>query len=197
MTKFENTIKEMQEEIDDLKDTLKAKADTLDETSLIKARELVDKTVDVINTTIGKVKGVAKEEVDEDKVDDFLENVETKVQEAVDYAKAKIEEFSKSEYSLDNLFDEISADFEKIKSSDTFKKVSDLAKDAYNQVNDYLSKPEVKQAITKAKETTINIAEKGVEGLKKVLSSKPVKTTKKAAKAKKTTKKTAKKKAAK
>ena len=174
MKKIENTIKQLQKEIKGLEKTLKAKEDILDDNAREKAEELVDRTIDTIDATIEKVKAVVDEKVDDDKIEEFLENVEVKSKEAVDYAKAKIEEFAceNKKFDLDKLFDEISSDFEKIKESDTFKKVTDFAKDAYNQVNDYLQKPEVKQAIDKAKKTTIDIAEKGVEGLKKVLTSK-------------------------
>ena len=64
-------------------------------------------------------------------------------------------------------------EFEKVKDSDALKKTADFLSDIQNKINEFFEKPEVKQAIEKAKTTTVNIAEKGVEGLKKALNTEP------------------------
>lgn len=172
MSKFDETIKQMQDEIQDLENVVKEKADRLDDTAKQKAEELVEKTKTAINSSIEKVSAVVQDTIDEDKLNTFLESVQTKSKEAVDYTKAKIEEFANTtpKQNLDALLDEIVGDFDKVKETDTFKKASEFVKNIGDQVNDYLNKPEVKEAIDKAKKTTIVIAEKGVEGLKKVLT---------------------------
>ena len=62
-------------------------------------------------------------------------------------------------------------EFDKIKETDAFKKTADVLVELTNKLNEFLNKPEVKDAINKAKVTTVNIAEKGVDGLKKVLKT--------------------------
>ena len=54
--------------------------------------------------------------------------------------------------------------------NENVKKVTDAVSDTYqkakNGVEDYLNKPEVKENIEKAKDATINVAEKAVAALK-------------------------------
>ena len=95
--------------------------------------------------------------------------------EAVDFTKNKVSELVDKvdkENKLDKLGEDIMAEFDKLKASDAFKKTADFLNDTLSKVTDYFNKPEVQDAINKAKTTTINIAEKGVEGLKKALEPK-------------------------
>ena len=48
---------------------------------------------------------------------------------------------------------------------------ADFLNDLSNRINEFFERPEVKEAINKAKVTTVNIAEKGVENLKKALNT--------------------------
>ncbi|MBQ1910525.1 MAG: hypothetical protein II174_03290, partial [Erysipelotrichaceae bacterium] len=68
--------------------------------------------------------------------------------------------------------EDIMAEFDKLKESDAYKKTADFLSDISAKVNDYFNKPEVKEVINKAKTTTIKVAEKGVENLKKALEPK-------------------------
>jgi len=173
MSKFDETIEKLKKEYDELEETVKEKYEQFDEAAKPKAEELVKKTQAAIQATIDKVQEAVKDLKEDEKVDEFLDSVQTKSQEAVDYTKAKIEEFANSgaKESLDKIYQDIMADFEKIKETDQFKKVSDFANAATDKVKDYLNKPEVQEALDKAKKTTIKVAEKGVEGLKKVLNA--------------------------
>ena len=63
------------------------------------------------------------------------------------------------------------SEFDKVKETDAFKKATDLLADLSAKINEVLNRPEVKEAIDKAKITTVNLAEKGVDGLKKVLKT--------------------------
>ena len=194
MTKFEKTVKALKEDIADLEKSFNKATADLDEATKLKAREIVEKTEDTINRSIDKVSAVINDIKDEEKMNDLLDKVKAKAKEATDYAGERIDAIINNNdgIDIDKLHDDIMAEFDKLKETDAFKKTTVLIKEGYDKINEFLDKPEVKQAINKAKTTTISIAEKGVEGLKKVLETKAgtkatKKTTKKKDPAKKTT----------
>ena len=174
MTKFEETVKEMESQVEELETNLAEKAQNLDEASKERARALVDKTEEAIKSSIEKVKAIINDVQQDDKLDEFLDKVKAKSMEAVEFTKEKINELTQKvdkENKLDKLGEDIMAEFDKIKESDAFKKTADFLNDISGKVADFFEKPEVKEAITKAKTTTVSLAEKGVEGLKKALKT--------------------------
>ena len=175
MTKFEDTVKEMESQVEELENDLAAKAEKLDEANMEKAKVLVAKTEEAIKSSIEKVKGIINDVQEDEKLDEFLDKVKAKSMEAVEFTKEKVAELTQQddkENKLEKLGDDIMAEFDKLKESDAFKKTADFLSDIHTKVNDYFNKPEVQDAINKAKTTTINIAEKGVESLKKALEPK-------------------------
>lgn len=172
MTKIQKLKKLLDAGIQDVEESLSEKYEKLDDESKAKIEDLIAKAKNAVNTAVEKTGAVITEVKDKEKVDEFIEGVEEKSQETFDFIKAKIEEFAdkKNAKNTDDILAEIFNDFEKVKESDTYKKATDFVKGIGEQVNEYLNKPEVKQAINKAKKTTINIAEKGVDGLKKILT---------------------------
>lgn len=198
MNKFEGTIKELKEDIKNLEKEAKKKINSfdLDDNKKEKINEFVESTKNVINSSIDKISSAINELQDDEKLDALFDKVKAKSKEAVDYALSKIDNIinNKDEITVDSLHDDIMASFDKLKESDAYKKTTILIKEGYAKLNEFLEKPEVKEKINSAKKTTIKVAEKGVEELKKVLVvDEPKKATKKATKAKatkKTTKKT-------
>ena len=174
MTKFEDTVNEMESQVEELESDLAEKTEQLDEAGKEKARALVNKTEEAIKSSIEKVKGIINDVQQDEKLDEFLDKVKAKSMEAVDFTKEKIGELTQKvdkENKLDKLGDDIMAEFDKVKESDVYKKTADFLSDIHGKVNEFFEKPEVKEAINKAKTSTVNIAEKGVEGLKKVLKT--------------------------
>lgn len=176
MSKIDETIQKMQESIDDLENTVKQKTDRLNEVAKERTAILVEKTESAISSSIEKIKAVAEDVKDEEKLNEFLDNVQAKSKEAIDYTKAKVEEFANNppKQSVEKVYEDIVAEFDKVKESDIVKTVGQFIKGVGDNVTEYLNKPEVKEAINKAKKTTISIAEKGVDGLKKVLATEEV-----------------------
>ena len=175
MTKFEDTVKEMESQVEDLENDLAEKEGQLDDVGKEKARMLVEKTEEAIKSSIEKVKGIINDVQEDEKLDEFLDKVKAKSMEAVDFTKEKVAELTKkadSDNRLEKLGNDIMAEFDKLKESDAYKKTADFLSDISAKVNDYFNKPEVQEVINKAKTTTINIAEKGVENLKKALEPK-------------------------
>ncbi len=176
MTKFEDTVKEMESQVQELEKDLAAKVDNLDDEGKQKAKALVEKTEQAIKSTIDKVKNVIADVQEDEKLDEFLDKVKAKSMEAVEFTKVKVSELTNNkekDNTLEKLGNDIMNEFEKVKDSDALKKTADFLSDIQNKINEFFEKPEVKQAIEKAKTTTVNIAEKGVEGLKKALNTEP------------------------
>ena len=174
MNKFEETVNELKADIDELEESFTAKTIEIDESKKAQARELVDKAKKAINTSIEKVSAVIEKLEDSEKLDDLLDKLKAKSKEAVDYTLDKIDALinNEPEISIDELHDEIMAEFENLKGNETIRKTTVLIKQGAAKINEFLEKPEVKDTINKAKKTTIKVAEKGVEGLKKVLEAK-------------------------
>ena len=202
MKKIDDTIKEMQNYLKDLDKDFNAKVDKLSDEAKVKAEELLNKTKKAVNNSIKKVNEAVDGIKNDERLDDFLDEIKARSKEAVEYTKAKISSIDKDSDGkiLDDLHDEIMDEFNKLKENEVYKKTSVFIKDVGTKINDYLQKPEVKAKIKKAKKTTVDLAEKGVKGLKKVLDTeeKPKKntTTKKTTAKKTTTKKAASKKPA-
>lgn len=177
MQKFDDTVKEMESQVKELEDDLAEKVEKLDEEGKEKAKALVEKTEEAIRSSIEKVKGIINDVQEDEKLDEFLDKVKAKSMEAVDFTKGKIAELTKKpedKKTLEDLGNDIMAEFDKIKESDAFKKTADFLSDIGDKVNEFFEKPEVKAAINKAKTTTVSIAEKGVENLKKALKTEEI-----------------------
>lgn len=195
MNKFDSTVKELKQDISDLENDFNKVAKDLDEAGKIKAREVVEKTEKTINSSIEKVGAVINDITDEEKLNELLDKIKAKAKEATDYAIEKVVAIANHEdiVDIDALHDDIMNEFDKLKETDIYKKTTVLVKEGYSKINEFLEKPEVKQAINKAKLTTLKAAEIGVDALKKVLDSNGTK--KKAPTKKAETKKTSAKKA--
>ena len=178
MQKFDDTVKEMESQVKELEDDLAEKVEKLDEEGKEKAKALVEKTEEAIRSSIEKVKGIINDVQEDEKLDEFLDKVKAKSMEAVEFTKEKVSELTKKPdekgKTLEDLGNDIMAEFDKIKESDAFKKTADFLSDIGTKVNEFFEKPEVKSAINKAKATTVNIAEKGVENLKRALKTEEI-----------------------
>lgn len=173
MNKFDSTVKELKQDINDLENDFNKVAKDLDEAGRIKAREIVEKTEKTINSSIDKVSAVINDVTDEEKLNELLDKMKAKAKEATDFALDKVVAIANNEdtVDIDALHDDIMNEFDKLKDSDIYKKTTVLVKEGYSKINEFLEKPEVKQAINKAKLTTLKAAEMGVDALKKVLES--------------------------
>ena len=174
MDKFEETVNELKTDIEDLDKEVESKLEGLDEDKKARISELVEKAKTAINTSIEKVSAVINEIDDSEKLDDLLDKIKAKAKEAVDYTTNRIDALINGEKTvdIDRLHDDIMAEFDKVKENEVVRKTTVLIKEGYAKINEFFEKPEVQDTIKKAKKTTIKVAEKGVEGLKKVLDVK-------------------------
>ena len=172
MKKYQSVIKDLNTKLEELKQFAEDKIKNLDENKKEQISELLDKTATAIDNAVEKIEELGKQKIDEEKFKEFLNKVANKANESIDFAKAKINEIIlDDDKNLNDVFENISAEFDKVRESDLFKKASEVVNDIGNGINEFLEKPEVKETIKKVKITTINIAEKGLDGLKKVLNT--------------------------
>ena len=178
MNKFEDTMKQMQQNVEELSKYVAEKTKELNNSETKeKVEVLVKKTQDAIGASMKKVNDVIGNVADDDKLDEFLDKIKAKSQEAVNFTKDKVDSMTRtSAPSLEDLGKEIMAEFDKLKDTEVFKNTADFLKDLGGKINEFMDKPEIQSAITKAKTTTINLAEAGVDGLKKVLKTEPAET---------------------
>ncbi len=178
MSKFDDTVKEMESQVKELEDDLAGEIDKLDEEGKQKAKALVERTEEAIRSSIEKVRTVITNVKEDEKLDEFLDKVKAKSMEAVDFTREKVQELTakkeESEKTLDDASNDIMGVFDNIKESETLKKTAEFLGDISKKINEFFERPEVKEAIDKAKIKTVNIAEKGVEGLKKVLNTEEI-----------------------
>ena len=178
MSKFDDTVKEMESQVKELEDDLAGEIDKLDEEGKQKAKALVERTEEAIRSSIEKVRTVITNVKEDEKLDEFLDKVKAKSMEAVDFTREKVQELTakkeESEKTLDDASNDIMGVFDNIKESETLKKTAEFLSDINKKINEFFERPEVKEAIDKAKIKTVNIAEKGVEGLKKVLNTEEI-----------------------
>lgn len=193
MNKLDKVVKDLEDDVKDLEAGLADRIDDLDDQKKQKATELVDKTKALIKVSIDKIAAVYEEIKEDQKIDEFLDKIKAKAKEAVDYTMDKIDALKNQDTTtIDCLSNELVNGFESLKESDIYKKTQVLLKEGAIKVNDFINRPDVQEAIKKAKITTVKYAEKGVDGLKQILK---VEDTKKPATKKAPAKKTATKKA--
>lgn len=171
MSKISETISELKAHVEELEGYAKKYADILTEEGKEKVNAVKDKTVNAINKSIDKIKDIAEDAYDEKQIEEFVSKVKEKVKEALDFTKGKIDDLANQspKQDFEKLFEDIADDFDKVMQSDIMKKTADFFKGIGDDITNYLNKPEVKESINKVKTSTINAAEKGVEGLKKIL----------------------------
>ena len=189
--KIEKDIKDLtktlEKEIDNLKD--KASEVIEDERVQNALNTITDKTVDFLDEVKEKVGDLWEYYSDPEEIARIVENIKVVSKNVYDASLAKINEVKNNKdvqkavasaenflkVTYDKTADVAKDTFDKAMENDDVKKAFDTALSAYNNVKDivteYFEKPEVQENIDKAKDFTIDIAEKGVAALKKWLKT--------------------------
>lgn len=172
--KKDKTISEIKDYVMDLDKNVSKKVSKLDGESKEYGQQILEDTKYVINTAIEKINDAYNQIKNDERVDEFLDRVKAKAKEAVELAKTKIDDlqyYGAKKRPLDELYDDVMSGFDQLKKSDAYSKTQVVLEDISSRVHEFLDKPEVQDTIKKVKTTTINLAEKGVAGLKKVLDT--------------------------
>ena len=173
MNRFDTTIKKMQDIINDIKTVGDKKASGKDEETILKIKTVSDKTIDTINEASVKLKEVVNKISDEEELNKFLDRVEEKCKQAADYAFNKFDEIvpeEKNEYV--KIDDEEKSSMEKLLDNENVKNAAKIATDIKNDIVDFINKPETKKTINNIKYSALNIADKSLDALLKILDDK-------------------------
>lgn len=186
--------KEIEQKINETVEQMKAKIDEISsQASKVEgdysevAKDISDKAIDVLKQASDKLEEIWATITDPDEIKKAIDFVSVKSTEVYDTSMKKIKDFMNSDDTKKTI-----ADTEQFfkdasnKASEAFKEAYDKAMEnkdvkefadgitkAYNDamkgVNEFFEKPEVKEGIEKAKDVTIDYAEKAVSALKEWL----------------------------
>ena len=172
MSRFDTTIKKMQDIMSDIKKASDKKAEGKDEETVLKIKTISDKTIDTINEASVKLKEVVGKISDEKELDDFLSRVEDKCKQTADYALKKLDEIvpieEKTEYvKINDVDDKLPT--EKLIENDNVKNAAKMATDIKDEIIDFINSPETQEKIKNVKLSALNVADKGLDAILKLL----------------------------
>ena len=172
MSRFDTTIKKMQDIMSDIKKASDKKAEGKDEETVLKIKTISDKTIDTINEASVKLKEVVGKISDEKELDDFLSRVEDKCKQTADYALKKLDEIvpveEKTEYvKINDVDDKLPT--EKLIENDNVKNAAKMATDIKDEIIDFINSPETQEKIKNVKLSALNAADKGLDAILKLL----------------------------
>lgn len=181
--KVNETVEEMKEKIDEIS----SEANKVSGKYAEKAKELSDKATDVLKQASNKLQEVIKDVQDPEEVQKVIEFVKSKSKTVYDASMKKLNEFLNSKQvqtlkedgtklvkdAADKTTEVLKDAYDKAMENPNVKDFADNVNKVYtsakNSVNDFLEKPEVQEKIDKAKDVTIDVAEKAVAALKEWL----------------------------
>lgn len=181
--KVSETVEQMKAKIDEISN----EAQKVDGPNASKAKELSEKATDILKQASDKLMDVWKNITDPEEVKKALDFVSTKSKEVYDTSMKKIKEFVESDETKkvvneaeqfikdagDKASEVLKGAYDKAMENPDVKKIADGVSKTYNDavkaVDNFLEKPEVQQGIEKAKDVTIDYAEKAVAALKEWL----------------------------
>lgn len=164
------TVKEMQDKIDEINES----AEELNGTpGAEKANAIRDKAVEIITKACEKLLEMAKTVKDSDELAKGIELVKSKTKDLTEATLEKLNEIKNNPEVLEALeavsnkakeiYGEVREN-EKVKVG--VKVANNIYDDVRGNVTEYMSRPDVQEKVDKAKDTTIDIAEKAVDALR-------------------------------
>ena len=158
--------KELKENVNKLVEDLQKKIDGIKEAGKNskneKVEEIVGKVADALNSIIDKIVDVAKDSAYSQEVLNSIDFVKAKSKTLYEEALKKIEEIKKDE-KVNEAIENVTNVTKKIADSVTD---NEFVKAAENSIYEFKNKPEVKNAIDRAKHSTVEVAEKALSILK-------------------------------
>lgn len=169
MNRFNETIKKMQSITDDIKKKADASISDLDPETVEKVQTVASKTIDVINEAAFKLKNAIDEIEDEKSLEEFLNRVDSKCLDAKKYAFAKIDELVPAPKDEFVRIDDDKPVMDKFLENESVSKAVNLAKNLKDTVVDFYKAPSTQKKINETKLAALNIANKGLELVRKTL----------------------------
>lgn len=170
MNTFDNTIKKMQDIINNIQDACDKKLKEADSETAEKLKSVSNKTIDTINEASVKLKGVVDKISDEEELSKFLDRVLEKCDKAAKYAYYKFDEIlpTVKEEKI-KVEDDTKSTMEKFLDNENVKSAVNMANSLKDSFMEFMNKEETKEAIENVKKSAINVADKGLDTLIKAL----------------------------
>ena len=159
-------------------------ADKVEGDLAAKAQEVKEKSVDVLNKAIVKVKGMYDSAASKEEIAKTLTFVKGKAKDLSESATKAFESFKENEKTkkalsganeaINKVADKVTTVYndavDSLKNNEQLKDLGGKVSEGYGNVKkgveDILNKPEVKETFDKVKDTTVDIADKAVAALK-------------------------------
>lgn len=170
MSRFDETIKKMQNITNEIKVNADKKIENADEETKAKIKAVSDKTIDTINEASVKLKNVVDQIDNEEELNKFLDRVEEKCTKAAKFAYSKFDEIvPEAQAEFIKIEDDTKSTMEKFMDNENVKSAINMATKAKDSVVDFINSPETQKTIKNAKMTALNVADKGLDALIKIL----------------------------
>ena len=178
MSRFDETIKNMQDIVSDIKDAADRKLSNATEEEAAKIATISEKTIDTINEASVKLKNVVDQIGNEEELNKFLNRVDEKCKQAADFAYKKFEEIKpgdEAEY-VKIKDDSYKSTMEKFVENQNVQGAIKMASDIKDSVVVFMNKPETQKTIKEVKLTALNVADKGLDKMIDLLEKVKTKT---------------------
>ena len=172
MSRFDETIKKMQDITSDIKEEADKRISDLDTDTGHKIKTVADRTIDVINEAAFKLKETVDRLENEEGLDDFLKRVEAKCENARKYTYEKFDEICKESVPVrEDLMPkaEGKSTMERFMDNENVRSASRLIKNLKGNLIDFYRSPETLLRINEAKLAALNIADKSLDILKRTV----------------------------
>lgn len=163
MADMKNDVNEVVQDLKQKIDRITSAAQDVDEDSKLKVEEIKNKAISVLNSASDKIVDAYKNISNTEEFENSLNVVKTKSKELYDNALKKIDEVKKSQTYSDTV------DYVKKTANQVKNETFDFFEGTKNNIDEFFTKPEVKESIDKAKLKTVDVAEKALDTLKQWL----------------------------
>ncbi len=164
MSRFDETIKNMQDIVSDIKEAANQRLENASEEEAVKIKTISEKTIDTIDEASVKLKNVVEQINNEEELNKFLDRVDEKCKQAADFAYGKFDEIKPSEDAeYVKINNDTRSTMEKFIDNENVQGAIKMANNIKDSVVDFINKPETQQKIKDAKLTALNVADKGLD----------------------------------
>ena len=165
MNRFDETIKNMQDIVSDIKEVADRKLTNATQEEAVKIATISEKTIDTINEASVKLKNVVEQINNEEELNKFLDRVDEKCKQAADFAYKKFDEIKPGEDAeyVKIKDDNYKSTMEKFVENQNVQGAIKMATNIKDSVVDFINKPETQKTIKDVKLTALNVADKGLD----------------------------------
>ncbi len=170
----QDTIQYLKEKITEIETYAAMRSNDMPSDTKYRIAEIANRCISVVKQVIKTVEE-ATSHINQDDISSFLSDVIAKCDSAVIYTRDKIDKVvsSPEDDDIEEVKYEIKDAINELKSDEEFKAnllvIKEFTSSVFEEIEDYLARPENQKTLAKAKVATVKIAEKGISLLKHLL----------------------------